>query len=492
MTDHHALCWLKSLKDPTGRLVRWSIKLSEYEYTIVHKSGVAHRDADCISRYPVLKPGTDEIDDVPTFIMEPEDVSKLQLDDPDLKEIINALKDPENAPIGTRRRIKNFRIKNDILYKINPNSQGREDLLAVPKNLIGEIIYSNHSEPLSGHLGTTKTLYKIKNRFYWNGLQKDIEKFIKGCPDCQARKGQQNRKPIGLLQPIPVGTPFERVGIDILGPFRISSSRNTVIVVATDYATRWAETKALPSGKAGPIAKFLVQNIITRHGAPKYLLSDRGKVFQSELVKELLKQMGTTKQFTTAYHPSTNGLTERFNKTLADMLSIYTNTNQTNWDEFLNHVTFAYNTSRQDSMQFSPFMLVYGREPILPIEANMIEPPESLTSHTLREKALAVRNKAVENLERKQKIDKLRYDSKHRHVEYQEGDQVKVFTPIRKVGRSEKLLLRWFGPYYVTKKLSDVDYEIQKGRSNKSKIDIVHVSRIIPYHATWVPVPTPD
>lgn len=353
-------------------------------------------------------------------------------------------------------------------------------------------MYSNHSEPLSGHLGTAKILHRIQQRFYWDGLRKDVERFIKGCPDCQARKGQQNRKPVGLLHPIPVGTPFEKVGIDILGPFRRSSQGKTVIVVATDYATRWAETEALPSGKAGPIAKFILEKIITRHGTPKELLSDRGKVFQSELVKELLKSMGTTSQFTTAYHPSTNGLTERLNKTLADMISIYTNTNQTNWDQYLPHVTFAYNSTKQDTTNFSPFMLVYGREPILPSEANLLPTPTSLDSTDIRNTSLAVRSLAVENIKRKQRIDKYRYDAKHRHVEYQEGDQVKVFTPVRKVGRSEKLLLRWFGPYYITRKVSDVDYEIQKGPSKSAKKDIVHVSRILPYYDPWTPEATPS
>lgn len=120
------------------------------------------------------------------------------------------------------------------------------------------------------------------------------------------------------MQSIAVSTPFEKIGIDLLGPFRRSRNGKTVIVVATDYATRWAETKALLNGKAGPVAKFIVEQIITRHGAPRHILSDRGKTFQSELVSEVLKLSGITRQFTTAYHPSCNGLTERFNKTLAD------------------------------------------------------------------------------------------------------------------------------------------------------------------------------
>jgi len=170
------------------------------------------------------------------------------------------------------------------LYRISSHGEGRTKLLVIPQKLVGEILYFHHSEMLSGHFGLAKTLAKIKERYYWQGLQKDVERFVRGCPDCQARKGQQNQIPIGSLHPIPVGTPFEKVGIDLLGPFCRSSSGKTMIVVATDYAIRWAETDALPIGKAGSLAKFILEKIITRHGAPKELLSDRGKVFQSELV----------------------------------------------------------------------------------------------------------------------------------------------------------------------------------------------------------------
>lgn len=496
VSDHHALCWIRSLKDPTGRLARWSLRLSEFDYTIVHKNGAAHADADCLSRNPVLAAAgnmenVDDIDDIPTFILLPEDIAKEQQADPSLKMLIAAFQNPQDVPIGVAKRAKNFRFVDGVLYKVNPLPEGPDNLLVIPAHLREEILYSHHSEPLAGHLGLTKTLFKIKERYFWESLQKDVERFVRGCEDCQARKGQQNKKPVGLLQPIEVGTPFERVGIDLLGPFRRSRSGKTMIIVATDYATRWVETEALSSGQAKPVAKFILEKIITRHGSPRYILSDQGKTFRSNLVRELLKCMGTCNQYTTAYHPSCNGLTERFNKTLANMLSMYTNEQQTDWDEYLSLVTFAYNTARQDTTQFSPFMLVYGREAIQPTEANLHEVCKSPDACAIRERALAVRSLAVENIKKKQGKDKKRYDSKHRYLEFKKGDQVKVFTPVRKVGRSEKLLLRWFGPYYIVEKKSQVDYLVQKGPTSRSKSEVVHVSRILPYHDPWTPVPVP-
>ena len=454
ITDHHALCFLKHTDYTNKRLTRWSIKLQEFDYTIRYKNGKAHTDADCLSRSPVDPPPreNDDLFDLPTFLLTDENLATEQDKDPALRSLIQVIQNPATAFIGLRKRANNFRLYNNVLFKINTSPTGAQNLLVIPKHLISEILYTHHSEPLSGHLGIAKTYYKIKDRYFWDTLKTDVEKFVRGCADCQARKGENYRKPIGLLQPIRVGLPFDHIALDILGPFRKSSNSNTVIVVATDYATRWAETRALPNATAEQVAKFVLEQILTRHGTPRYFLSDRGTNFRSQLIRELLQIMGIYQQFTTSYHPQCNGLTERFNKTLADMLAIYTSTAQTDWDTYLPHVTFAYNTCRQDTTQFSPFMLVYGREAVLPSQTNLMQEPDTTTAAEIREKALAARALGVQNITARQKCDKARYDVRHRHIEYQPGDKVKIFTPVRKIGKSEKLLLKYFGPYYVVKK----------------------------------------
>ena len=491
-SDHHALCYLKNADQSTSRLTRWAIKLQEFDYQVIYKNGKAHTDADCLSRNPVLPAPEEESDlfDVPTFLLDNVDIRFEQQKDPGLQQLIQIIEDPENneSTIALRRKSKNFTLINGVLYKKNAIPSGNDNLLVVPHHLKHEILFAHHSEPLAGHLGIAKTFHRIKGRFYWDAMQSDVEKFVKGCADCQARKGEQHKKPAGLLKPIQVGLPFDRVAIDILGPFPKSKRGNVVIVVATDYATRWAETRAMANAKAESVAKFILEQILTRHGSPRYLLSDRGTNFRSQVVQELLKLMGVYHNFTTAYHPQCNGLTERFNKTLADMLAVFTSTSQKDWCQYLTHVTFAYNTARQDTTQFSPFMLVYAREAVLPTQANLLQEPLSSYVFDIREKALAVRNWAVENIYKKQNIDKERFDEKHRHVEFMPGEKIKIFTPIRKVGKSEKLLLKYFGPYTVIRKMGDVDYEIRKG----SKKEVVHVSRLLKYNDPWSPQVSSD
>ena len=123
--------------------------------------------------------------------------------------------------------------------------------------------------------------------------------------------------------------------MDLLGPFTTSSSENKWIIVATDYLTRYAETKAVPRATAVEVARFFVHDIVLRHGAPAVLITDRGAVFTAELLQQVAKLTHTNHRKTTAYHPQTNGLTERLNRTLADMLSMYVDVEHKTWDEIL-------------------------------------------------------------------------------------------------------------------------------------------------------------
>lgn len=493
VTDHHALCWLKTCRDPTGKLARWAIKLSEYNYTVVHKSGIAHKDADCLSRNPVNEPTTDDVtesDELETYLLSTEDLYLEQRKDNKLFQLIEILEDSSKIK-GTpalRRKVHNYSLINNVLYKKNAALSGNDHLLCIPSHMKYDILFSNHSEPLAGHLGVAKTINRINKNYYWDGLRKDVIKFVRGCPDCQARKGLENKKPLGLLKPIKVGKPFDMIGVDLLGPFRRSVTGKTMVIVATDYATRYAEIAGIKDGKATSVAKFLMENIINRHGCPRTILSDRGQVFKSELVTELQLILGIRKNQTTSYHPSCNGLTERLNKTLVDMLSKFVNTKQTDWCLFLSHISFAYNTAVQETTGYTPFFLLYGREATQPTDAQLLQQTPSLdTIEEFRSRILNARALAAENIHGKQTVDKQRYDANHRDIDYQIGQQVKVFTPVRKVGRSEKLLLRWFGPYIILEKRGDVDYLIQMGDRKNSKTDVVHVSRIAPYYPPYKP-----
>lgn len=176
------------------------------------------------------------------------------------------------------------------------------------------------------------------------------------------------RRPVGFLQPLPpTGRPFQQVGMDFLGPFRKSRSGNRYILVMTDYHSKWVEAVALPTASASDAARGFVENVVLWHGAPDKLLTDRGRHFVASLIEDIFKLMQTNHATTTAYHPQTNGLCERFNRTLADMISMYVSSNHSDWDEFLPYLLFDYNSSHHDTMGYTPFFLLHGHEPNLPV-----------------------------------------------------------------------------------------------------------------------------
>jgi transposase InsO family protein len=158
--------------------------------------------------------------------------------------------------------------------------------------------------------------------------------------------------------------PFDMMAVDVLELSR-TNSNNKYVVVFSDYLTRWVEAFPMKDMLAETIAKIFVNEILTRHSAPKKLLSDQGKNFLSNIIKEICNYFNIHKVQTTPYNPKCDGLVERFNKTLCQMLAAYSNSNQTNWDVYLPLVLFAYRTSQQTTTGESPFALLYGREPNL-------------------------------------------------------------------------------------------------------------------------------
>lgn len=244
------------------------------------------------------------------------------------------------------------------------------------------------------------------------------------------------------MQPIDIPTePFHRVGLDLLGPFSLSLSGNRWIAVATDYATRYAITRALPTSCATDVADFLLHDVILIHGAPRQLLTDRGRYFLSQVVDDLLRCCETRHKLTTAYHPQTNGLTERLNKTLTDMLAMYVSNDHRDWDVTLPYVTFAYNSSRHDTAGYSPFFLLFGRQPTLPFDTVLPASGDPTTEYTRDALAHAdlARQVARARLSASQTSQKSRYDQRHRPAIFAPGSLVLVWTPSRRIGLCEKL-----------------------------------------------------
>ena len=274
---------------------------------------------------------------------------------------------------------------------------------------------------------------------------------------CASRSGpgERVRPP---LQPIPVVGPFHRLGVDVL-TLPLTTLGNRYIVVFMDYLTKWPEVFPTSDHTAETIAHLLVDKIICRHGVPVELLSDRGPDFKSLLIREVCRLAGIKKINTSGYHPQTDGMIERFNKTLTDMLSKYAAIHGPQWDQYLDHCLFAYRMRPHSSTKRSPFELLYGREARLPTET-MLTLPTVTQQLDLDDYATRLRTGlasawgiASSNIEKAQQAYKTQFDKRATSVSCKDGDKVFIQTPpnMKARGRYGKLGRQFQGPFVVDK-----------------------------------------
>ena len=242
-----------------------------------------------------------------------------------------------------QRRSTKYQLKGDLLYRLHKTNP-----LRVIKDTEKDIIlFGVHN--LSGHFGKENTIHKARKRFWWYTIDKDIRNYVDNCDICQRRGKPHQREP---LHPIANFTnPFDQIGIDLVGPLPITSRGNRYITVATDYLTRWPEAKAIPDTTANTVAKFIFEEIVCRYGCPTVLLSDQGTHFRNDLVDNLCHHLGIKHKYSSTYHPQTNGLTERYNRTLVETLAKISDKAETNWDNYISAALFVYCTIKQNTTQ---------------------------------------------------------------------------------------------------------------------------------------------
>ena len=279
--------------------------------------------------------------------------------------------------------------------------------------------------------------------------------------------------------------PFERVAMDILGPLPITTRGNKYILVVGDYFTKWVESFPLASIEAEKVAEVFVHQFVCRFGTPNILHTDQGRNFDSALVKAMCKLLGIKKTRTTAYHPQSDGLIERFNRTLLNLLSIAAREDTCNWDSYIPLLMFAYRTSVQESTGCTPYQLVFGREVRLPIDVMFglppHDPPTEINKYAmgLRLRLDRAYRQVREYMGLQQRRQKVHYDKLCNGKPFKIGDVVWLHCPAVPRGKSPKLHCYWQGPYIIHKVLSDILYQIQH-RNNKRKSMVVHFNRLKP------------
>ena len=384
-TDHANLQYLLNNHRVSPRATRWALKLSPFKMAIVHKPGKENTAPDAISR---LQPEVSVCTNTDPY--DHNKIAKLQREDRDLLQLITYLETGEQYKFDVLPDIyisnanDFFLDENGVLHKLTTPQEPHHaaKLLVIPTKLRQEIMLACHDYPLGGHLGIAKTMSKIQNKYWWPLLKNTVIEYIKTCGPCMRQKKRYNHKR-APTQLIPESAIFEHVHADALGPLPLTRKGNQWILIFTDRFSRCVEAVALPSIAGVHTGRAFYDEIITRHGFPRKMLTDRGTNFLEELFTELNKIMKIKKLTTTAYRPQCNGHIEQFNETLVTVLTMYFNKAQDRWDDYLTSILFAYRTSTTDPTGETPFMLFYGLAPQAP-DVTLLPPskvPRSEKAH---------------------------------------------------------------------------------------------------------------
>ena len=490
-TDHATLKFFQTQPRLSSKQARWSESLSEYDYEILYLPGKENKVADAVSRRTDLQ--TNAISEwVPSTTISIEN----QLADPDFTNIILNLQGQPTEDKVSTSYMAHFTLgsRGQLIY-----DQSR---LCIPKGpLQTQIIHDHHDIPIAGHQGIERTHSAVHTLAYWPRLHRDIEDYVTSCDTCQRIKTSQ-QKPTGLLQPLPIPTrPWEVISMDFITQLPSTKNGHDAILVIVDTLSKMVHFIPTETTATAPqTAKLVFDHVFRLHGLPKAIVSDRDSKFTSRFWKTLFKLTGVKLSMSTAFHPQTDGQTERANRTLEDMLRAFTNYRQNNWEENLTAAEFACNNANNASTGLSPFRINYGHNPINPYTKLQTIPDknpavsEILAEITYAQK-IAQDTLAIAKANQEQNANKKRRDGT-----FKIGDQVLLSTShidlASQTSRpSKKLKHRFIGPYEIIQQISPVAFKLNLPETLKIH-PVFHTSLLRPYkdphgYPFREPTPTP-
>lgn len=482
ISDHQPLKWLLNQQVLSVRVARWIEFMQLFSYTIEYRPGQQNAAADGLSRRGDHDDGAlvraEQAKDIKALLNE---VHSSELIVDGIVEAIKAayLLDAECVKIMAEPARYRCILSGGLLMRHDrciyvPNDRG------VKTRLLKEV----HDSPIGGHVGIRKTLWKLAQHYYWPGMRKDVQQYVQSCIACSQNK-HSNQAPVGMLQPIPIpNNRWEVWSMDLIGPLPMTSRGHDTIVVMVDKLTKLAHfAPTVITITAPQLAEIVLTRIVLQHGIPKAIISDRDPRFTGHMWRALWKMLSTELNMSTAYHPESDGQTERMNRTLEEMLRSYVNEKGTDWDRHLATAELAYNTTAQDSTGYSPFRLSYGIDARLPMDHALAESKmnDNPTAVELVQRWNADMVQARYNLQQAQERQSFYVNQHRREYVYKVGDQVMLTTRNMR-GRMGKLNPRYIGPYVIKRVLSPLNVELDLPSTMRIR-PIFHVSKLKSYVA---------
>jgi hypothetical protein len=371
-----------------------------------------------------------------------------------------------------------LQVRDGLLYT-------EDGILHLPgsRDIQRQFLHEIHDTQTGGHLGVSKTLRKLRQRVYWYGMDRDVAQYVLSCVTCSTSKTSQ-QMPAGKLVPLPIPhRPWETIGMDFVGPLPRTKSFHDTILVVVDKLTKMIHL--VPTNQAvtaQQTAKLVLREVVRLHGVPSSIISDRDPRFTSGFWKALWQQLNTQLRMSTAYHPQTDGQTERANRVVEDMLRAFVNLHRDDWDEYLTTVEMAYNSSPHTSTGYTPFEL-NGGSAMLPIDIALrsrqgtdVQAVEDLVSE-VRQHLEDARLLLLKRQETQKK-----YADQHRREErYAVGDEVMLSTAQLPARYRGKLSDPYTGPFRVVAVKGDVNVELELPPAMKRIHPVFHVDRLKRY-----------
>ena len=529
-TDHHSLQWL--WRHEKGRLARWALSLSEFDYVIKHRKGTENVNADVLSRWNVNEVLTKEFDPFPHFaepiVISSKDknnikmiatvvenfktldllniISTSQLQTTKIKESIEMLNTNDNdnnnltnilpQEIIQASKGYKFLIIDELLCRTKEGNSLPPQIIIPPndKALQQQLLSLHHDLPEMGHFSYKKMFPKILKSYFWPTINKDTLEYCKSCLECQVHKKSTPNPQNRPLKPFLPDHPNQRVSIDLMGPFPVTENGFEYILCMVDNFTKWATAIPLKNKKGGEVAYEIIKNWYMIFGIPEEIHSDQGGEFTNDILARLNERLNVGHKVTTPYYPQSNSQVERWNRTLKESIKIYCEKKVSSWDKYIFSTCYAYNTSLNATTGFSPYYLMFGNDPRLPTEVlnsknyNEIKFDQNqyqiqLTNH-LRTAYNIVRKNIKEDAEKR----KIRWDKNIKgHKIFVPGDDVLMFQPkINNIKGEEELSHKfkrnWKGPYRVLSKKHEDNQDVYIIKDMETKREFtVNVHKLIPF-----------